>query len=91
MASDDKNEIAEIKDKLDTVIRLLATNIVSQDESLREQATKLSNAGLRSKDIAFVLDTTTNNVNVALHNARKAKASNGKKSSKKKTSRQRGS
>lgn len=58
--------------KLDTLIRLQAHLAVSQFESQKDKILFLSRAGLPPKEIADILGTTSNNVNVALSTARKA-------------------
>jgi DNA-directed RNA polymerase specialized sigma24 family protein len=58
--------------KLDTLIRLQAHLAVSQFDSQKDKILFLSRAGLPPKEIADILGTTSNNVNVALSTARKA-------------------
>ena len=59
-------------EKLDTLVRLQAHSSVARLESQKEKILFLSKAGITPKDIADILGTTSNSVNVALSNARKA-------------------
>lgn len=65
--------------KLDTLIRLQAQALVSRFESQKDKIIFLSKAGLAPKDIAELLGTTPNTVNVTLSEARKAAARKSKK------------
>jgi hypothetical protein len=53
------------------IIRLLALNIISDSESLRENAIRLQRAGMAPKDIAALCGTTPNTVSVALSAAKR--------------------
>jgi DNA-binding CsgD family transcriptional regulator len=64
-------EAADLSKKLDLVIRLLAVNLVN-GKSQREQIRLLSIAGIGPKEIADLLGTTSNTVNVALSGLRKS-------------------
>jgi hypothetical protein len=68
----------DLSDKLDTLIRLQATALTAQLESTKDKIVFLSKAGLRPTLIAEIIGTTTNHVNVALSNARKAAKSKTK-------------
>ncbi|MDB5418299.1 MAG: hypothetical protein JWP50_1718 [Phenylobacterium sp.] len=71
-------ESSGLETKLDTVIRLLAMNIAMGDGTLKDRAVKLARAGLSSRDIAELCDTTTNTVSVALSKAKAEKKTKGK-------------
>jgi len=60
---------AALEGKLDT--RLLALELVKGKTSQKEQILLLSQAGLESKNIAELLSTTRNTVNVAISTAKK--------------------
>ncbi|MBK8457829.1 MAG: sigma-70 family RNA polymerase sigma factor [Phyllobacteriaceae bacterium] len=60
-----------ILQKLDTLIRLQAHLAVSNLNSQKEKILFLSRAGISPREIADLLGTTANTVNVALSNARK--------------------
>jgi len=60
---------AALEAKLDT--RLLALELVKGKTSQKEQILLLSQAGLESKNIAELLSTTRNTVNVAISTAKK--------------------
>ncbi len=62
--------LAEVAEKLDTLIRLTAIGLFG-DKTQREKIELLSSAGLQPKDIADLLGTTANTVNVALSGIRK--------------------
>ena len=64
--------LAEVADKLDTLIRLTAIGLFG-DKTQREKIELLSSAGLQPKEIADLLGTTANSVNVALSGIRKKK------------------
>jgi len=65
-------DISEINSKLDVLIRLLASSSISEGASIKENAIVLSRAGIPPKQIADILGTTSNTVNVALSQARKS-------------------
>jgi DNA-directed RNA polymerase specialized sigma24 family protein len=68
---DNEVRLDEVSEKLDTIIKLLALNIISDDEPLRENALRLQRAGLAPKDIATLCGTTANTVSVLLSNAKR--------------------
>jgi len=74
--------IKNMNDKLDTIIKLLAVQIISGKE-YREQVTLLDSIGLQPKVIAELTGKTANNVKVTLHLIRKSKKRGGKKNAKK--------
>ena len=78
-----EQHIAEINAKLDRIIRLLALNAVSADQSLKEKAVVLSSVGLAPREIAELLGTTRNAVSVALSLARHSKKAKTKGKAKK--------
>ncbi|PLP59491.1 hypothetical protein CYK37_09210 [Mesorhizobium loti] len=61
----------QIAQKLDTIIRIQAHLAISGLGSQKEKILFLGRAGLGPSDIADILGTTSNTVNVALSNARK--------------------
>jgi len=69
MSDDDR--IARLEAKMDNVIRLLALQLISKEQTVRERAILLSKAGLSSREIAVLCDTTTNTISVALSQAKK--------------------
>lgn len=70
MANDAKDKTEE---KLDILIRLLALSLVKETKSMKDKILFLGGAGLPPKEIAELLQTTPNHVNVALSQARKSK------------------
>ena len=58
--------LSEIDAKLDTLIRIQALQAVHGMETQREKIVSLHGAGVRPKDIASILGTTSNTVNVAV-------------------------
>ena len=72
----DKGErliLLEISKKLDILIRLSALNLVKDIKMQKDQIVMLSDAGFQPKEIADVLRTSRNTVNVTLSNIRKAR------------------
>lgn len=63
---------AEIVGKLDRLIKLSAIQLV-MGKPQRQQVALLDAAGFAPKDIAELLATTRNTVNVVLHSIRKTK------------------
>jgi DNA-binding CsgD family transcriptional regulator len=66
---------SEFSAKLDTLIRLSALNLVRDMKTQKEQIAALSDAGFQPKEIAVVLRTSRNTVNVTLNAIRKERAS----------------
>ena len=64
--------LVEVASKLDTLIRLTAIGLFG-DKTQRDKIELLSSAGLQPKEIADLLGTTPNTVNVALSGIRKKK------------------
>jgi len=64
-------ELKEISRKLDTMVRLLAIDVIRGRE-LRDQIKLLSQAGLKPTEIAEVLGKTSNSVRVALFGIRRS-------------------
>ncbi len=64
------SDTCRIEAKLDTLIRLLALTVASDNHSLKERAIRLQRAGLTPKEIAALCDTTRNTVSVALSSAK---------------------
>lgn len=67
----DEPQYQRLEEKLDTLIRLIALDVISDLKSVKERALLLSRAGLSPKEIASLCETTPNTVSVALSNARK--------------------
>jgi DNA-directed RNA polymerase specialized sigma24 family protein len=65
----------KILEKLDTLIKLSAFNLV-RDKEFKEQVRMLSESGLQPKEIAEFLGKTPNNVRVTLSTIRKEKRKN---------------
>ena len=65
--------LGRIDDKLTTLTRLVALNIV-KGRPFMEQIELLHNAGLTPTEIATVLGKTSNNIRVQLYYIRKKKA-----------------
>ncbi|QOJ18497.1 MAG: hypothetical protein HRU76_13255 [Phycisphaeraceae bacterium] len=78
--STDNADLSRIEAKLDTLIRLLALSVASDNHSLKDRAIRLQRAGMTPKDIAALCDTTPNTVSVALSTAKRE--SKGKKKTK---------
>lgn len=78
--STDNNDLSRIEAKLDTLIRLMALSVASDNHSLKDRAVRLQRAGMSPKDIAALCDTTPNTVSVALSAAKRE--SKGKKKAK---------
>lgn len=76
------NEISEIAKKVDTLNRLLAIGLVNGRRQ-RDQIRLLSVAGMGPKEIAELIGTTPNTVNVALTAMRKENKLNLKSESEK--------
>lgn len=70
MARDTENKMME---KLDILIRLQAISLVKEFKSSKDKILFLDSAGLQPKDIADLLQTTSNHVNVTLSQARKSR------------------
>lgn len=66
--------LEEINAKLDTLIRIQALVAVRDLDTQKDKIVYLSGAGIRPKDIATILGTTSNTVNVAISNHKKATA-----------------
>lgn len=73
----EQTELSRVEAKLDTLIRLMALSIAPDSRSLKDRALLLNRAGISSKDIASLCETTTNTVSVAISAAKRA--SKGKK------------
>jgi len=71
-------QFAEICQKLDKIIRLLATQNIG-DKTGKEAIRVLSSAGFQPKEIAELIGTTSNTVSVALNSIRKKRVSKNAK------------
>jgi len=67
-------QLSEISVKLDTLIRLSSLGLVKDMKTQKEQIASLSDAGFKPKEIAAVLRTSQNTVNVTLNTIRKERA-----------------
>jgi DNA-binding CsgD family transcriptional regulator len=67
-----------ILDKIGQILRILAV-MATKDMKQREQIALLDRAGLRPKDIADLLGTSSNTVRVELVALRKSKGQKGRK------------
>lgn len=68
-----KNILHELK----IIKKLLAQNLLSGNSQIK-QISKLNSIGFQPKEIAEILGTTSNTVNVALNRLRKSKQNKGK-------------
>ncbi len=66
------NDLPEITQKLDTLIKLVASGLI-EGKTQREKIQLLSKAGLSPQEIAEFIETSPNTVRVALSVMRKAK------------------
>lgn len=73
MMSDQEQILEEISRKMDKISRLLALNLVKDTEIQKDQILTLSSFGFGPSEIAEMLRTTRNTVNVTLSQARKKK------------------
>jgi DNA-directed RNA polymerase specialized sigma24 family protein len=64
-------DLSRIEEKLDTLIRLLALSVASDNHSLKDRAVRLRRAGMTPKEIAELCNTTPNTVSVALSDAKR--------------------
>ncbi len=68
----------EINEKVDTLMRIQALLAVREMDIQKDKIIFLSSAGIRPKDIATILGTTSNTVNVAIAKHKKATSEKGK-------------
>lgn len=68
----DEQQYKDLSNKLDTIIRLLALNVV-QGKELKNQVSILSSFGFQPKQIADMLNKTPNHIRVILHGLRKSR------------------
>jgi hypothetical protein len=68
---DGEDGFSRLEAKLDTLIRLVALTVISDQQTLKEKATKLSRAGLAPREIATLTESTANAVSVALSTAKR--------------------
>jgi len=71
--------LKEISSKMDLICRLLALNLVRDMKVQKEQIIALNSFGFGPSEIADILETSPNTVNVALSRARKKKKKSNKK------------
>lgn len=65
----DDKQFDQLSGKMDTIIKLLAMNLV-EGKDFKNQVLTLSAFGFQPKQIAEVLGKTSNNVSVTLHRLR---------------------
>jgi hypothetical protein len=73
-SSDEDPQLADISGKLDMLIRISSLGLIKDMKTQKEQIEALSDAGFQPKDIAGVLRTSRNTVNVTLNAIRKERA-----------------
>lgn len=61
----------KVIERLDLIVKLLAMNILNDEGTQKEKVIKLSKIGMQPKEIANILNTSSNSVSVALSGARK--------------------
>ena len=66
-----EKQMNELLARLDKIVLLLSLAITNLVDTQKAQITRLSKFGLKPVEIACVLDTTQNNVNKTLSQARK--------------------
>jgi len=79
------NLLAEISEKLDKVLRLLALDVVKAYEKEEEKIELLDSLGFRPIEIAKLLNKTQDNVNNRLNAIRKKREKTTKKTEPEKT------
>jgi DNA-directed RNA polymerase specialized sigma24 family protein len=70
----DQAQYKEISDKMDKIIRLLALSVVKDMKTQKDKILYLTSFGFGPSDIATLIGTTSNTVNVALSKTRKKTA-----------------
>lgn len=73
----EKAGLAIIEQKLDIAVRLLA-GLLTKGMTRKDAILTLSGAGLSPKEVASVLSITSNQVSVALYDAKQVAATRGK-------------
>lgn len=66
----------EIEKKLDILVKLTASSVIKEDSTQTESILRLNRIGIRKKDIAEILNSTENYVNLIIS---KNKKKDGKK------------
>ena len=69
--STDIVELHQIGGKLDTLIRLVATRVIADEENQADKALLLRRAGIGPKEIASICGTTAKSISVGLARAKK--------------------
>jgi DNA-directed RNA polymerase specialized sigma24 family protein len=69
--SEQEQILSEISTKMDQIIRLLALNLVKDMETQKEQILTLASFDFGPSEIAELIGTTSNTVNVTLSRAKK--------------------
>ena len=72
VAPKNDDETGQIESKLDTIIRLMAMEVIDKEPTLQQRAVRLRLAGMMPKEIAELCGSTPNAVNVALSTAKTA-------------------
>jgi len=78
-----EQEIGEINEKLDRIVRLLALSSIKPDQSVKEKALALSSVGFAPKEIADLIGTTAHSVSQTLSAAKKGAKKTTKKKARK--------
>lgn len=68
---DGEDGFARLEEKLDTLIRLTALKVISDQQTLKEKAGILNRAGLPPKEIALLTGSTPNTISVLLSAAKR--------------------
>lgn len=71
MVSEVDEKLNEIISKLDKIIMLLSMNLVKEYKLQKDKIVELYKLGFKPKEIAEILGTTENTVNVTLSKSRK--------------------
>lgn len=61
----------KIEKKLDILIKLVASNMIKEDSTQTESILRLNKLGIRNKDIAEILNSTENYVNLIISKSKK--------------------
>jgi DNA-directed RNA polymerase specialized sigma24 family protein len=73
----DDKQFEELTNKLNLITKLLALNLVKDFKIQKDQIIMLSSFGFQPSEIAELLGTTANTVNVVLSRARKKERKHG--------------
>ncbi|MBI2105620.1 hypothetical protein HYT56_02150 [Candidatus Woesearchaeota archaeon] len=67
----EKKMTGKIEKKLDILIKLVASNMIKEDSTQTESILRLNKLGIRNKDIAEILNSTENYVNLIISKSKK--------------------